>query len=235
MEIEDLPEPDLPEGGALLKMEACAVCGTDIKMLEQGHRDLVYPCIPGHELVGRIAQTDGGDGCCHYRSSASVQEGDLVAVWPGIACGGCLPCRRGDDGRCRDIKIMGFNFPGGFAEMCALPAESLYSGINLLPQGTDPAIASPLRAPRLLHKRPGAGTPLQRRERTHLRRRAHRRIACPPGRQPRRRQYHHLRKAGGQAIHPQEKHQIPRIQSPMRRTRLMWSQPRRTEWVWTSY
>jgi len=100
MEIEDLPEPALPEGGALLKMEACAVCGTDIKMLEQGHRDLVYPCIPGHELVGRIAQMDGGDG----RPSASVREGDLVAVWPGIACGGCLPCRRGDDGRCRDIK-----------------------------------------------------------------------------------------------------------------------------------
>jgi len=142
MEIEDLPEPDLPEGGALLKMEACAVCGTDIKMLEQGHRDLVYPCIPGHELVGRIAQTDGGDGGCHYRPSAPVREGDLVAVWPGIACGGCLPCRRGDDGRCRDIKIMGFNFPGGFAEMCALPAESLYSGTNLLPRGTDPAIAS---------------------------------------------------------------------------------------------
>ncbi|MDD1733924.1 MAG: alcohol dehydrogenase catalytic domain-containing protein, partial [Methanothrix sp.] len=68
-----------PKGGALLKMKACAVCGTDIKMMQQGHRDLVYPQVPGHEMVGRIVETNGCGG--------SLAEGDLVQIWPGIACG----------------------------------------------------------------------------------------------------------------------------------------------------
>lgn len=80
MEVEELPDPTLPEGGALLKMEACAVCGTDIKMLQQGHQDLIYPCIPGHELVGRIVQLDDSNGDYYYHdSNRPIREGDLVA------------------------------------------------------------------------------------------------------------------------------------------------------------
>ena len=147
MQVEELPDPALPQGGALLKMEACAVCGTDIKMLELGHRDLIYPCIPGHELVGRIVQLDGGGVDYYYHdnnnsSNKPIREGDLVAVWPGIACGRCPSCRRGTDGRCPNIRIRGFNFPGGFAEMCPLPAESLSSGLALLPKSIDPALAA---------------------------------------------------------------------------------------------
>jgi len=52
-------------------VKACAVCGTDVKMLEVGHRDLAYPRILGHEIA----------------------EKDLVQVWPGIVCGQCRPCR----------------------------------------------------------------------------------------------------------------------------------------------
>jgi len=62
MELEDLPTPECPPGGALLKIVACAVCGTDVKMLQQGHRDLAYPRILGHEMVGRIAEIDKACG-----------------------------------------------------------------------------------------------------------------------------------------------------------------------------
>jgi len=129
MELESLPDPATPKGRALLKMKACAVCGTDIKMMQQGHRDLVYPQVPGHEMVGRIVETNGCGG--------SLAEGDLVQIWPGIACGTCRPCRRGRDNLCPDIKIMGFNTQGGFAELLALPAESLSRGCNLLPANAD--------------------------------------------------------------------------------------------------
>lgn len=60
LELDDLPDPLCPEGGALLEISACAVCGTDVKMREQGHRDLAYPCVLGHEMVGRIVEIDGG-------------------------------------------------------------------------------------------------------------------------------------------------------------------------------
>ena len=133
MELEDLPAPECPPGGALLKIVACAVCGTDVKMLQQGHRDLAYPRILGHEIVGRIVEIDRAGG---------LKEGNLCQVWPGIACGSCGPCLRGADNRCRNIKIMGFNFDGGFAEYMALPEPSLSRGANLLPENFDPALAA---------------------------------------------------------------------------------------------
>ena len=129
LEMQSIPDPAVPEGGALLEIKACAVCGTDIKIMHQGHRDLVYPRILGHEMVGRILELDG--------CNAGLAEGDLVQIWPGIACGTCRPCRRGRDNLCRDMKIMGFNTQGGFADLLALPAESLSRGCNLLPPNAD--------------------------------------------------------------------------------------------------
>jgi L-iditol 2-dehydrogenase len=134
LELDDLPDPTVPKGGALLEIEACAICGTDVKMREQGHRDLAYPRVLGHEIVGRVVQLDG--------PNPSLDEGDLVQVWPGITCGRCRYCMLGKDSHCESIKIMGFNCDGGFAELKALSAESLSVGMNLLPKNIDPAFAT---------------------------------------------------------------------------------------------
>lgn len=136
LELEDISDPAMPSGGALLEILACAVCGTDVKMMEQGHRDLAYPRVLGHEMVGRVLEIDG------HGSSLCLSEGDPVQVWPGIACGKCRPCRRGQDNRCQSIRIMGFNCHGGFAELLSLPSECLASGVNLLPGNIDPALVS---------------------------------------------------------------------------------------------
>lgn len=141
--LTDLPEPSCPPGGALIRVEACAVCGTDIKMLDQGHRDLCYPRVLGHEVVGRIEKID-----CKAQADGSptLKPGELVQVWPGIACGCCPACLRGADNRCRDMKIIGFNIDGGFAQYLALPAQSLsesygiFTALNPLPEGADPAL-----------------------------------------------------------------------------------------------
>jgi L-iditol 2-dehydrogenase len=133
LELEDLPDPVCPNGGALLEVAACAVCGTDVKMLERGHRDLAYPRILGHEIVGRIVEIEGDCG---------PKEGDLVQLWPGIACGRCIECLRGADRRCHEIEILGFSRDGGFAELLALPSQSIPRGINMLPPNITPEIAS---------------------------------------------------------------------------------------------
>lgn len=132
METEDYPDPAAPRGGALLAILACAVCGTDIKMLQSGHRDLHLPRILGHEMVGRIIEING---------DSSLAEGDRVQIWPGIACGVCRPCLRKKDNLCPEIKIMGFSCDGGFAQLLALPGQSLSGGVNLLPSGADPCLA----------------------------------------------------------------------------------------------
>ena len=123
LELDDLPDPECPKGGALIEVKACSVCGTDVKMLQKGHKDLVYPRILGHEIVGKIAEID---------QECDNIEGDLVQVWPGIACGMCRPCIRGNDNQCESMKILGFNRDGGFAELVALPKESISRGMNLI-------------------------------------------------------------------------------------------------------
>lgn len=133
MEMEDYPDPEIPRGGAMLEILACAVCGTDIKMMASGHRDLHLPRILGHEMVGRVIEIDG---------DSSLAEGDRVQIWPGIACGGCRPCLRQKDNLCPEIKIMGFNCDGGFAQLLALPEQSLSGGVTLLPSGADPCLAA---------------------------------------------------------------------------------------------
>lgn len=138
LELDDLPDPQCPEGGTLLKILACAVCGTDVKMRKQGHRDLAYPRVLGHEMVGRIIEMDRGPS----RAEGGLAEGDNVQLWPGIACGKCRPCLREADNRCPNIRIMGFNCDGGFAELLALPKQSLSGGVNLLPPEADPALAA---------------------------------------------------------------------------------------------
>jgi L-iditol 2-dehydrogenase len=133
LELTDLPDPKCPDGGALIKVKACAICGTDVKMLQYGHRDLAYPRVLGHETVGEVAKID---------RDCKIAEGDLVQVWPGIACGRCRSCGRGEDNRCQEMKILGFNRDGGFAEMLALPPECLPRGLNALPEGIDPVLFS---------------------------------------------------------------------------------------------
>src|SRR5512137_199876 len=97
MELDDYPDPVTPRGGALLEILACAVCATDLKMREHGHRDLDLPRVLGHEMVGKIVEID---------SDSSLAQGDRVQIWPGIACGKCRSCLCGEDNRCPSVKIM---------------------------------------------------------------------------------------------------------------------------------
>jgi L-iditol 2-dehydrogenase len=143
LELDDIPDPICPKGGALLEILACAVCGTDVKMHEQGHRDLALPRVLGHEMVGKIVEMDKGPGSSKgNHSQDGLNVGDNVQIWPGIACGKCRPCLQGADNRCSSIKIMGFNCDGGFAQFLALPRESFSGGVNLLARGADPALAA---------------------------------------------------------------------------------------------
>ncbi|HEY3419742.1 MAG TPA: alcohol dehydrogenase catalytic domain-containing protein [Methanomassiliicoccales archaeon] len=138
--LDDIPDPFCPPGGALVKVEACAVCGTDVKMLEHGHRDLRYPRVLGHEIVGRIIELETEEG--------GLAIGDRVQVWPGISCGKCRPCSRGNDNQCESQGILGFNVDGGYAEYVALPSGNVqHGGLNRVEERDDPvqlALSEPL-------------------------------------------------------------------------------------------
>lgn len=114
--LESAPEPNPGSEAAALGVTHCAVCRTDAKIWERGHRDLVLPRIPGHEIFG-----------------VNPEDGKRYAAWPGTACGRCAQCRGGAENLCREMRIIGFHEDGGFAESVAVPEKSLIAVPDDLP------------------------------------------------------------------------------------------------------
>ncbi len=106
-ELQGAGKTSLPDGYTSLKVLYCAICKTDAKMWNQGHRDLVFPRVLGHEVV------------------AVDKRGHRFALWPGTACGSCGYCNRGRENLCENMKILGFHNDGGFAETVIVPDASL--------------------------------------------------------------------------------------------------------------
>jgi nicotinate-nucleotide--dimethylbenzimidazole phosphoribosyltransferase len=96
-----------PEGMVRLHVNYCGVCRTDAKMWHEGHRDLVLPRVPGHEIA------------------AVDDAGQSVTVWPATACGQCAYCASGRENLCESMKIMGFHYDGGFSDTVVVPVDSL--------------------------------------------------------------------------------------------------------------
>jgi len=126
--VEDVPDPEVDTGDILIKVEACAICGSDVRTLWHGRSHVKPPRILGHEVVGTImkmgAQVDG------------YELGDVVAITPAIGCGECLYCRSGFTNMCSKLETIGFEFNGGFAELMNVPAKAVKQGhVNKLPSG----------------------------------------------------------------------------------------------------
>jgi len=124
LELENIQPPRCPPGGLLVKTKVCSICPTDVKMFFGGHRDLIYPRIPGHEIAGVVVKS----------KSDLFKSGARVQIAPGISCGKCALCLHKADNQCVSIDIIGFTYDGGFAEFIAVPPQSLVTGaVNLVP------------------------------------------------------------------------------------------------------
>jgi L-iditol 2-dehydrogenase len=135
-----LEQRDMPAIGAdevLLKVQAAGICGTDLRILHGGHRK--YPAgtvrVPGHEVVGTIAQVGAG--------LSGYQEGQRVFVAPNMGCGHCRQCISGNNNVCADYQAVGVTMDGGFAEYMRVPAAAVRQGcIMPVAEQVDPAIAT---------------------------------------------------------------------------------------------
>lgn len=134
--IEDVAVPAAPDGGLLLKVIACAMCGSDLRTLRAGHRRVTFPWTLGHEICGTVVETGPG-----YRGS--WKKGEVLAVGPLAYCGVCDYCIAGQHELCTDYREIAQAWQGGFAEYIAIPPECVRLGtIQLAPQGLDPALAA---------------------------------------------------------------------------------------------
>lgn len=134
--VEEVPIPEIPEAGMLLKVEACGLCGSDLRTLRMGHRKVTFPWTIGHEICGTVVEM-GPD----YQGRWN--EGDLLTVGPLACCGTCDFCFAGRYELCENYREIAQAWPGGFAEYIAIPEECVQRGTILpVPEGLDPVYAA---------------------------------------------------------------------------------------------
>ncbi|MFC8192898.1 zinc-dependent dehydrogenase [Cellulomonas sp. NPDC057328] len=133
--LEEADEPHAGPGEVRIRVRACSMCGTDVKISTSGHQRIVPPRVMGHEIAGEVDEVgDGVDGW---------SAGDRVQVIAAIPCGRCDWCRAGVMTICPNQVSMGYDFDGGFAAHMVVPAAVLaVDGLNRVPDGVGFAEAS---------------------------------------------------------------------------------------------
>lgn len=127
----EIPKPSM--GQVRIRVQACGICHSDALTKEGGWPGLQYPRAPGHEVAGVIDEV--GPGVSAWSVGQRVGAG-----WHGGHDGTCPSCRRGDFRNCRNLKIPGISYDGGYQQFMLAPVEALAA----LPEGLDAAEAAPL-------------------------------------------------------------------------------------------
>jgi L-iditol 2-dehydrogenase len=126
MEVREIPLPEVDDNSVLLKMHACAVCGSDIRIFHSGNSRVTPPQTLGHEISGEIVKVGNNVTKFHV--------GERVAVGADIPCGECIFCKAGIGNNCQINYAMGYQFAGGFAEYLLLNSTVVnYGPVTKIP------------------------------------------------------------------------------------------------------
>ena len=127
----EIPKPGV--GHVRIKVQACGVCHSDVLTKEGLWPGIQYPRVPGHEVAGSIDELGAG--------VSEWEKGQRVGVgWHGGQDGTCLQCRRGDFRNCRNLKISGISYDGGYQQYMVAPVEALVA----IPESLSDTEAAPL-------------------------------------------------------------------------------------------
>ena len=140
IQIDDIPIPEIDSGELLVKIEACAVCGSDLKSFNVGNPRLKPPIVMGHEFTGEIVKIG--------TNITDFAIGEKIVMATSISCGDCLYCKKGWSNLCVNLAPMGFYFNGGMAEYTVIPSRAIKNGhVIKIPNSMKPefaALAEPL-------------------------------------------------------------------------------------------
>jgi 2-desacetyl-2-hydroxyethyl bacteriochlorophyllide A dehydrogenase len=117
LETETVSLPVIGEEEALIEVEACGFCGSDINIVAGTHPRAKAPLTLGHELSGRIVQI--------RTRNTELGVGGQVTIYPLISCGHCHACIHGNSHVCQQLRLFGFDVDGGMAQFVKLPVSSL--------------------------------------------------------------------------------------------------------------
>src|SRR3954462_2134423 len=129
VEIRDVAIPQIGLTDVLVKVKVASICGTDLHIYNwdrwaQGR--IHPPLIPGHEFCGEVV--------AFGEEVKIVQEGDFVSAEMHVGCGKCLQCRTGEAHICQNVKIIGVDANGAFAEYVTIPESNIWKLDPAIPQ-----------------------------------------------------------------------------------------------------
>ncbi|MGI9426047.1 MAG: zinc-dependent alcohol dehydrogenase family protein [Hyphomicrobiaceae bacterium] len=133
LQLIERPTPRPGPGQVLIKVKACAVCRTDLHVVDGDLTQPKLPLVPGHEIVGEVvaAATDVGQ----------VEVGGRIGIpWLGHTCGHCEFCSTGRENLCGSALFTGYDIDGGFATHCVADADYCFP----IPERYDDVHAAPL-------------------------------------------------------------------------------------------
>lgn len=133
LEFTHLPLPAPAAGEVLIKVHACAVCRTDLHVVDGELPEPKLPLVPGHEIVGTVAAL--GPGVDRFAVGARVG-----VPWLGHTCGACDFCRSGRENLCEQARFTGHQIDGGYAEYTVADARYCFA----IPDAYGDAEAAPL-------------------------------------------------------------------------------------------
>lgn len=133
LRLEEHPIPTPSPGHLLIEVTACAVCRTDLHIVDGELAEPKLPLILGHEIVGRVRVA--GSGC------KTFSAGDRVGIpWIGWTCGSCEFCRSGLENLCPNARFTGYTLDGGYAEFTIADERYCFR----IPDSYNDAAAAPL-------------------------------------------------------------------------------------------
>src|SRR6266478_6501676 len=134
LQLRDVPKPKAGRGQLRVRVNACAVCRTDLHVVDGELPDLKLPLILGHQVVGRVEQI-GKD------APSNFQIGDRVGIpWLGWTDGDCAYCRSDRENLCDNARFTGYTIDGGYAEFTVADARYCFH----LPERYDDVEVAPL-------------------------------------------------------------------------------------------
>ncbi|WP_437487899.1 zinc-dependent alcohol dehydrogenase family protein [Sorangium sp. So ce1014] len=134
--LEDRPAPRPGPGEVLLRVRACAVCRTDLHVVDGELPEARLPLVPGHQIVGEVIEEVPSPG-----EAPRFAPGARVGVpWLGWTCGACAHCRAGRENLCDRARFTGYQIDGGYAELAVANARFCFP----VPTGLQDLAAAPL-------------------------------------------------------------------------------------------
>lgn len=130
--LRERPVPAPGPGQVLVRVHACAVCRTDLHVVDDELPAIPHPVVPGHEIVGTVESCGAG---------VSLERGARIGIpWLGATCGRCRYCLAGQENLCDEARFTGYQLDGGYADYVVADARFCLP----LPEALDDLHAAPL-------------------------------------------------------------------------------------------